>query len=82
MPGFTRGEVAWILLGETALLTPAALPFVRGSGRILVRPMASAFATELCRSPLAVPLTALMGGPGGSSGSRPTRSVRARACGG
>ncbi|MEW5968016.1 MAG: ABC transporter permease [Pseudomonadota bacterium] len=50
--GFTRGEIAYILLGELALLTLAAIPvgFLVGIG--LVSILVSAFQNELYRLPL------------------------------
>ena len=50
--GFTRGEIAYILLGELALLTLAAIPvgFVVGLG--LVGILVVAFQSELYRLPL------------------------------
>ncbi|HMA11618.1 MAG TPA: FtsX-like permease family protein [Steroidobacteraceae bacterium] len=50
--GFTRGEIAYILLGELALLTLAAIPvgFVVGVG--LVGILVVAFKSELYRLPL------------------------------
>jgi len=50
--GFTRGEIAYILLGELALLTLAAIPvgFVVGVG--LVGILVVAFQSELYRLPL------------------------------
>lgn len=52
--GFTRAEVSWILLGEFALLTLAALlpGFVIGYG--LSWSMAAGFETELFRIPLVI----------------------------
>jgi putative ABC transport system permease protein len=52
--GFTRAEVSWILLGEFALLTVAALApgFLIGYG--LAWSMSLSFETELFRIPLAV----------------------------
>ena len=52
--GFTRAEVSWILLGEFALLTVAALipGFVIGHG--LSWAMAEGFETELFRIPLVI----------------------------
>ncbi len=52
--GFTRAEVSWILLGEFALLTVAALipGFVIGYG--LSWAMAEGFETELFRIPLVI----------------------------
>ncbi len=52
--GFTRFEVAYILLGELALLTLAALPVGCLLGYGLAAFMASAFETELYRIPLVV----------------------------
>lgn len=49
--GFTRGEIAYILLGETALLTLIALPVGCGAGIGLVWLMSQAFETELFRVP-------------------------------
>lgn len=50
--GFTRGEIAYILLGELALLTLAAIPvsFLVGVG--LVGILVAAFQNELYRLPL------------------------------
>jgi putative ABC transport system permease protein len=50
--GFTRGEIAYILLGELALLTLAALPlgFLVGMGLIGI--LVLAFESELYRLPL------------------------------
>jgi putative ABC transport system permease protein len=50
--GFTRGEIAYILLGELALLTLAAIPvgFIVGIG--LVGILVVAFQSELYRLPL------------------------------
>ena len=53
--GFTRGEIAYILLGETALLTLLALPLGALAGRGLVEVMGAAFRTELYRMPVTVP---------------------------
>lgn len=52
--GFTRAEVSWILLGEFALLTLAALApgFVIGYGLSWL--MAAGFETELFRIPLVI----------------------------
>ena len=52
--GFTRFEVAYILLGELALLTLVALPLGCLMGYGLAAFMASAFETELYRIPLVV----------------------------
>jgi putative ABC transport system permease protein len=50
--GFTRGEIAYILLGELALLTLAAIPlgFLVGAG--LVGILVLAFDSELYRLPM------------------------------
>jgi putative ABC transport system permease protein len=53
--GFTRGEIAYILLGETALLTLLALPLGCLAGRGLVALMDRMFETELYRMPFGVP---------------------------
>lgn len=50
--GFSRGEVAWMLLGEQGLLTLAAVPFGFGIGYLLCAGIAQAFSTELYRFPL------------------------------
>jgi putative ABC transport system permease protein len=52
--GFTRFEISYILLGELALLTLAALPLGCLMGYGLAALMASAFETELYRIPLVV----------------------------
>lgn len=52
--GFTRGEVAYILLGEIAFLTLAGLVMGCFAGWGLSWVMASAFDTELFRIPLVV----------------------------
>jgi putative ABC transport system permease protein len=60
--GFTRGEIAYILLGELGLLTLAALPigFLVGAG--LVGILVLAFDSELYRLPmLLTPLNYTMG---------------------
>lgn len=49
--GFTRREIAYILLGETALLTFLALPLGCVAGIGLIRLMNQAFETELFRVP-------------------------------
>ena len=49
--GFTRGEVAYILLGEVGLLVLLALPLGCLLGRAMTRGMAQAFDTELFRLP-------------------------------
>jgi putative ABC transport system permease protein len=50
--GFTRGEIAYILLGELALLTLAAIPVGFGVGVGLVGILVVAFQSELYRLPL------------------------------
>ena len=50
--GFTRGEVAYILLGELALLTLAAIPVGFAIGYGLCAYMAFKFDTDLYRVPL------------------------------
>ena len=52
MLGFERGEVAYILLGELALLTLAAIPLGLLFGYGLCAYMAYQFDTELYRIPL------------------------------
>lgn len=52
--GFTRAEVAYILLGELVLLTLAALPLGCVLGYLLAWFLASSFDTELFRVPLAI----------------------------
>ncbi len=52
--GFTRREIAYILLSETALLTLAALPLGCLAGVALVWTMAVAFRTELFRVPFVI----------------------------
>lgn len=58
--GFTEGEVTYILLGELALLTLAALPLGAVVGWGLAHGMAQAMGTELYRIP-AVVTPAVMG---------------------
>jgi putative ABC transport system permease protein len=50
--GFTRGEIAYILLGELALLTLAAIPVGFGVGIGLIGILVLAFQNELYRLPL------------------------------
>jgi len=50
--GFSRGEVAWMLLGEQGLLTVLAIPIGSVIGYLLCAAIASAFSTELYRFPL------------------------------
>ncbi len=52
--GFSRGEIAYILLGEVALLTVLALPIGCLMGRGLAWIMTAGFETELYRVPLVV----------------------------
>lgn len=50
--GFTRGEIAYILLGELAVLALAAIPVGMGVGVGLVGILVMAFESELYRLPL------------------------------
>ena len=50
--GFTRGEVAWILLGELAVVTLLALPLGYLFGHELCRYLSNAFRSDLYRVPL------------------------------
>jgi putative ABC transport system permease protein len=50
--GFTRGEVAYILLGELGFITLLALPLGYLFGRELCRYLSSAFRSDLYRVPL------------------------------
>jgi len=52
--GFTRAEVSWILLGEFAILTLAALPIGWALGYGLAVAMAEGLATDLFRIPLII----------------------------
>jgi putative ABC transport system permease protein len=52
--GFSRGEISYILLGETGLLIAIALPFGCVLGRGLSELMAASFNTELFRIPLTI----------------------------
>jgi putative ABC transport system permease protein len=52
--GFSRGEISYILLGETGLLIAIALPFGCLLGRGLSELMAASFNTELFRIPLTI----------------------------
>jgi len=52
--GFSESEISYLLLGETALLTAAALPIGCGVAWALSRWIAHAFETELFRVPLAL----------------------------
>lgn len=55
--GFTRQEIAYILLGEVGLLIFVALPLGCVAGRLLAWMMTSIFETELFRIPLVVDST-------------------------
>ena len=52
--GFTYREVSWVLLGEQALLTCAAIPFGWGLGYALCAFLARSMSTEMYRMPLVV----------------------------
>jgi len=52
--GFSRGEISYILLGETGLLIAIALPFGCLLGYSLSELMAASFDTELFRIPLKI----------------------------
>jgi putative ABC transport system permease protein len=52
--GFTRGEVARILLGEIALLTVLAIPLSWGLGFLFTWVLISGFDTELYRVPFVI----------------------------
>jgi putative ABC transport system permease protein len=52
--GFTRGEVAYILLGELGLLTLLSLPPAFLFGRALAAAMAQAFESDLYRIALVI----------------------------
>ncbi len=52
--GFTRGETAYILLGELALMTVLALPLGIGLGWVLAFVLGATFANELYRIPLVI----------------------------
>ena len=52
--GFSRGEISYILLGETGLLIVLALPVGCLLGRALSELMAASFNTELFRIPLKI----------------------------
>lgn len=52
--GFTRAEVSWILLGEFAFLTLAAMPLGWALGWVMALAMAEGLATELVRIPLVI----------------------------
>lgn len=52
--GFTRAEISYLLLGEIAMLTLAALPLGCAAGWLLARLMIAAFKTELYRVPFVI----------------------------
>ena len=52
--GFTRGEVSYILLGEIAFLTLAALPLGAALGTGLAWALAQAMSSELFRLPFVI----------------------------
>ncbi|MFB3855144.1 MAG: ABC transporter permease [Vicinamibacterales bacterium] len=52
--GFTRGEISYILLGELAIVTLAAIPLGLAAGYFFAHLMATAFSTDLFRLPLVV----------------------------
>ncbi|HSD73515.1 MAG TPA: FtsX-like permease family protein [Steroidobacteraceae bacterium] len=52
--GFTRAEISYILLGETGVLTLAAIPLGCAFGYGLARLVAGAFETELYRVPFVI----------------------------
>jgi putative ABC transport system permease protein len=52
--GFTRGEVATLLLGEQALLTLVAIPLGFAIGRAFCAALSAAYQWELFRLPLAI----------------------------
>lgn len=52
--GFTRNEVAWILLGELAVLTLAALPLGWGLGYLVAWATVQGLQSELYRVPLVI----------------------------
>jgi putative ABC transport system permease protein len=52
--GYTRGEISYILLGELALLTVAAIPLGFVIGRALSGYMIATLQTELFRIPLVI----------------------------
>ena len=52
MLGFTRGEVAYILLGEQALLVLLAIPLGFGVGALGSAAIAEAVATDMYQIPL------------------------------
>jgi putative ABC transport system permease protein len=52
--GFTRAEISYILMGETGVLTLAAIPLGCAFGYGLARLVAGAFETELYRVPFVI----------------------------
>ncbi len=52
--GFTRGEAAFVLLGELAIITLLALPVGAGLGYYLALALAEGFSTDLYRIPAMV----------------------------
>lgn len=52
--GFTRGEISFILLGELAVLTFAAIPMGYVIGEVFCRYITSALETDLFRFPFAI----------------------------
>jgi putative ABC transport system permease protein len=52
--GFSRAEVAWLLLGELALVTIAAIPLGLGLGHFLSWSLTSALKTEMFRMPFVI----------------------------
>jgi putative ABC transport system permease protein len=54
--GYTRGEISYILLGELALLTLAAIPVGFAAGRILSAYIAHALSSDLFRVPVVIEL--------------------------
>jgi putative ABC transport system permease protein len=52
--GLTRGEISFILLGELALLTLAAIPFGIGAGCVLVRVVCYFLDSEMYRIPFVI----------------------------
>lgn len=52
--GFSRAEISYILLGETALLTLTALPLGCAAGYALARLTSESFVTELYRIPMII----------------------------
>lgn len=52
--GFTRGEAAWVLVGEVGLLTVLAVPLGWGIGTALARLLSEAMSMDLYRIPFLV----------------------------